>query len=287
MSLNKSFLRIDIFRHAFDSKLKHTLSEYLISTLSNMLGMNYASDHKLQTVEKDIQKYANDLANKLKNIIGEELVMEESFDMAMSLFVAALSPTMPNKEEPPNLATNKSAVVDIVANLCYPDGDMSPEEAKDLNIAMGDILASGSSSSILALIEKEPGMLRSLLQRRTSSKDILSTLTNASHSQGAQANIASDFAQFAGLALVGALGFAANFAAASVIGSVASVAVVPVTIVAVKYGSQIGEAIGSKMAEFDGEFKKHTSNLKEMVQNFVPTFKNPNLGKTNEVEKKK
>lgn len=286
MSLDKSFLRIDIFKHAFDSKLKHNLSEYLLSTLSNMLGLHYASDTKLQTVEKDIQKYANDLANKLKNLIGEEVIIEETFDMAMSLFVAALSPSMPNKEEPPNLANNKSAVVDMVANLCYPDGDISQSEAKDLEIAMGDILSSGHSASILSLIEKEPGMLKALLQRRSPSKEILSTLTNAAHSQGKQTNIASDFAQFAGLAALGAMGFAANFAAASFVGAVASVAVVPATIIAVKYGAQIGEAIGSKMAEFDGEFKQSSGKLKEMLQNFVPTFKKPNLGKSNEVEAK-
>jgi hypothetical protein len=184
MSLDKSLLRIDIFQYAMENTLKHSLSEYLISTVSNMLALHYASDKKLQTVEKDIQKYANDLANKLKNFIGEEVVLEETFDIAMSLFAMAIAPSMPNRDEPPSLMNNKSAVVDVVANLSYPDGDMSQEEAKDLDIAIGDILASGESSSILALIEKEPGMLRALLQRKTSSKDILSTLTQAANSQG-------------------------------------------------------------------------------------------------------
>ena len=286
MSLDKSFLKIDIFHHAMDSKLGHNLSECLLSTLSNMLGLHYASDKKLQTVEKDIQKYANDLGVKLKTYIGEEVILEDTFDMSMNLFAIAISPLMPSREEPPSLATNKSAVVGVVANLCYPDGDISADEAKDLDIAVGEIISSGNSATILALLEKEPGMFKALIKRKTSSKDILSNLSRAANAQVQKNGISSDFAQFAGLTVSSVLGFAANFAAAAYIDAVAAVAIIPTTVAAVKYGTQIGEAIGSKLAEFDGEFKKHTGNLKEMLQNFVPTFRKPSQGKTNIVEHK-
>lgn len=286
MTLDKSFLRIDIFKYVFDTKLKHNLSEYLTSTLSNMLGLHYASDPKLQTVEKDIQKYANNLADKIKNFLGEEVIIDESFDIAMTLFTIALSPSMPNREEPPNLNANKSQIVNMVAILCFPDGDIEQEEFKDLDIAIGDILTSNDSHSILAIIEKEPGILRSLLQKRSSSKDILSTLSKAANSRNKQNIISSDLVQFAGIAAMAVLALATNFAAAAYIDAVAAVAIIPSTIAAVKYGTKIGEAIGTKMAEFDGEFKKHSSNLKEIIQNFVPTFKNPNLGKANAIEKK-
>lgn len=286
MTLDKSFLRIDIFKNAFDVKLKHNLSEYLISTLSNMLGLNYASDQKLQTVEKNIQKYANDLAAKLQNYIGDEVILDDKFDIAMGLFIVALSPSMPNKEEPPSLNANKSAIVDVVANLCYPDGNMSQEEAHGLDMAIGEIIASGESSAILSLIEKEPGMLKALLQKRSSPNSIASTLSEASKSMNRKSFISAEFIQFAGIAAAAALGLAGNFAAAAYINAVAPVAIIPTTIAAVKYGTQIGEAIGSKIAEFDGEFQKHSGKLTEMVKNFVPTFKKPNLGKSNEIEKK-
>lgn len=280
MNIDKSFFRIDIFRFAMDNTLKNNLSEYLLSTISNMLAMHYASDAKLQN--EDIQKYAYGASYKIKLYVTEKVLVDETFDVAMELFIIAISASMPNRED---LINNKAPIVEMVSNLSYPDGDISKSEKANLSETIEGVLK--EDISVMNIMKDEPQILKSLLQKNTKPKDIISILQRASHSQKVQSNITQDFAQSAGLALCSVAGFAANFAIASYIGAISAVAIVPATIIAVKYGAEIGENIGKVMSSFEKEFVKQSENITNIVKDFIPTLTKTSIekAKTNEVDK--
>jgi|GEM_PF-5158766 len=285
MALDKSSLRIDIFRNALDINLKHNLTEYLLSTISNMLGLHYASDEKLRKVEQNVAKYADDLSTKLKHFIGEEVIIDDSFDMAMNLFITAISPSMPNREDPPSIKNEKATILDVIKNICYPDWDLTLGESEYLESLVGTILASPNKSSIINLIEKEPGIVKSMTQKNTSIKNAVDTLSQAALSKKQNYLISSEFAQFAGIAACGFIAAAGGFLAATIAQSIAAAAIVPTIVVSIKYGSRIGEFVGNKLSEFEKGSAQNTKNLTEIIQNFVPNLKQPALSVSHEVKR--
>lgn len=274
--LNKAFLRIDIFRSQMDNILSNNLSDYLLSTLSNMLGLHYATDEKLQKVEQDVSKYAGNIAKRVSDFLGEEVVLDETFEMAMNLFIVALSPTMPNREEPPNLKHNKEVLVNTVGNFCFGDNIANAAEMKELSKAIDNIVDSENASQMLDVISKHPSLLRGMVQQKLPPNQIKENLTKAANSNTKQSSILADYAMFAGIALCGTLGLAAGFAASTYIGAVASVSVIPAAAISLKFGTKLGENWGTKLAEFEGGFRTHSNNLSTMLGNFMPSMSKNN-----------
>ncbi len=272
--LNQSLLRIDIFRYCLDQEVKNNLSEYAISTLSNMLALYYASDEKLQKIQKDTQKYAEEIAGKLHRYLKEEIILDETFDVAMNLFAIAISPEMPYRDAPPILNQQKMAVIDVATNMCFGDQDISEAERKSISEVLAEILDSPNSDELLNLISSNPEIIRALIKRKTKSKDITGQLTNMANIKGKASTIATDFMQFSGLIMCGLVGFVSNLAAVHGVEAIAVVTVIPTSVVALKYGTKLGEVIGKKLSSFEKEFKEATSKFIEMVEEFTPDIKN-------------
>lgn len=272
MVLNKAFLKIDVFRSHMDNLLARNLSDYLLSTLSNMLGLHYAADEKLQKVEQDIPKYAGNLAKKLSDFLGEEVVLDETFDMAMNLFIVALSPTMPEREDPPSLKNNRDMVVSAVGNLCFGDDVADMSEKKKLASAIDNMIDDEKAHQMLGAVAEHPNLLRGMVQQNIPIDQIKSNMLKAANSSAKQNYILADYAMFAGIALCGALGLASGFAAATYVGAVASVSVVPAAAIALRYGTRIGENIGERLAEFEKDFKTSSKALSTMIGDFIPSM---------------
>lgn len=271
--LNQSLLRIDVFRYSLDKEVKNNLSEYALSTVSNMLALYYASDEKLQKIQQDIQKYSDEIATKLHRYLKEEVILDETFDVAMNLFAIAISPEMPEKEAPPSLSQEKNAVIDVTINVCFGDQDISEAERKSISELLSEILDSSNSDELLALISSKPEIVRALIKRKTNTKDIVGNLTNMANMAGKASTISTDFMQFSGLIMCGLIGFAANFAAVHSMEAIAAVTVVPTSVIALKYGTKLGEIIGGKLSHFEKDFKEATSKFIEMVEQFTPDIK--------------
>jgi hypothetical protein len=277
--LNQSLLRIDIFRYSLDQEVKNNLSEYVLSTISNMLALYYASDEKLQKIQKDIQKYAEEIAAKLHRYLKEEVVLDETFDVAMNLFAIAISPEIPDKEAPPNLSQQKNAIIDVAINMCFGDNDISDADRKNISEVLSEVLDSPNSDELLALISSKPEIVRSLIRRKTKAKDIVSNLTNIANMAGKASTISTDFIQFSGLIMCGLIGFVANFAAVNSMEAIAAVTVVPTSVIALKYGTKLGELIGKKLSSHEKNFKEATSKFIEIIEQFTPDIKSLGLEK--------
>ncbi|MGV2433313.1 MAG UNVERIFIED_CONTAM: RP853 family protein, partial [Rickettsiaceae bacterium] len=268
-------------------RLKQNLSEYLLSTLSNMLGLHYASDEKLQKVEKDINHYAEKIGDKLSRYFGHEVILSEGFEVAMELFIIAISPEGYDKDTPPSLINNKNQVVDVVQNLCFGDSDLSNGERQNIASLLGEIIDSPNAHSILSLIYKNPQILRALFQKKSNGKEILETLENAAKVSSKSRKVMEDFIQFAGIITCGIVCFAGNFAAAGLIAPVAAVAVIPTSIIALKYGSQIGEVVGQALAKFEPAFKETKSQLNAIMDQIIPDLKELDIVKNPEIKEYK
>jgi len=285
--LNQSLLRIDIFRYSMNCEVKDNLSEYALSTVSNMLALYYAADEKLQKIEPDIQRYANETAAKLARYLKEEVVLEESFDVAMNLFAIAIAPEMPKKETPPSLTQEKAAIIDVANNMCFNNQDISPSERQSLSEVLSAILDSPNSNEILDLISLKPQIVRALIRKRTKTQDIVSKLTDLANISGKATTISTDFMQFSGLIMCGLVGFASNLAAIHSMEAIAAVTVIPSSVIALKYGTQLGEAIGKKLASYETTFKEANGKFKEMMDNFTPDIKSLELVNEIKIEKAK
>jgi uncharacterized membrane protein (Fun14 family) len=247
-----------------------------------MLALYYASDEKLQKIQKDIQKYAEEIAAKLHRYLKEEVVLDETFDVAMNLFAIAISPEMPEREAPPDLAQQKNAVIDVATNMCFED--ISEAERKSISEVLNEVLDSPNSDELLALISSKPEIVRALIKRKTKVKDIVGNLTTMSNMAGKASTITTDFMQFSGLIMCGLIGFAANFAAVNSMEAIAAVTVIPTAVVALKYGTKLGEMIGEKLSHFEKDFKEATSKFVEMVEQFTPEIKSFGLDKSTKKE---
>lgn len=275
--LNKAFLRIDIFRAQMDNMLQDNLSEYLLSTLSNMLGLHYAADEKLQKVEQDIAKYAKNIAKRVSDFLGEEVLLEETFDMAMNLFIVALSPTTPPREEPPSLKNNKEVVVNSVGNFCFGDNVVDPSERKNLSRAIDNVIDSKNASEMINVISDHPNLLRGMVQKNIPDEQIKENMTKFAASNVKQNSILSDYAMFAGIAVCGAIGLGAGMLASAYIGAVASVSVVPAAAIALKFGTKLGEDVGEKLASLEKDFRIHSKKLSSMIGDFIPTIQSKEM----------
>ena len=254
-------------------EVKKNLSDYALATVSNMLALHYASDKKLQKIHKDIHHYAEEVAAKLRRYLKEEVILDETFDVAMTLFAVAISPEMPEREAPPDLSQQKNTIIDVASNMCFGDKDIGELERQSLAEVLSAVLDSPNSDEMLNLIVSRPEIVRSLIGKKTKTKDIVHNLSNMANMASKASTISTDFMQFSGLIMCGLIGFVANVAAVHSMEAIAAVTVVPTAVVALKYGTKLGELIGKQLSGLDTGFKKVTAQFTKMIEQFTPDLK--------------
>ncbi len=262
--LDRNFLRIDIFRSALDLEISENLSAYLLSTVSNMLALHYAADAALQKTQKNTHNYAEMLAKKLGRYIKPEVILDENFGSALSLFAAAIAPESPDKPK------NIGIVAEIANYACFEDENIAENERQALSKLIEEALEDPNSESIIDLISSRPEVVRALLRKKSKTKDIISDLAGIAASSGKAFSIASDLMQFSGLIACALLVFTANIALAQTMEAIAAAIVVPMSVATLKYGSMIGEIVGEKMAHYDGNIRAIKSQFKQLVVDYPP-----------------
>lgn len=278
--LDKSSIRVDIFSHSLSSILDDNLSSYLISTVSNMLALHYAIDNDLQKVEPSLQAYSQLCATRIKDFLQEKVVLEEKFNTAVGLFAIALTPEIPESEDLPsmNKLRDHERIMDVLG-LVALGMDISNAELRLFSDVMDVALGGADSEDILNLIQSKPEIIKAILKDRKSSakvgtKELAQKISDLAKSSSIATSITSDFAQLAGLVACSALAFAGNIVAVHSFESIAAAVIIPVTVVTLNYGTQIGEKLGSKLSEFENGFKAAKKEIDAILSNVIPTIEN-------------
>ena len=172
--INLKELRIDIFRYAIDSALRENLSEYFLSTISNMLAMNYMLDSSTSKSE-NIHEYASICATKLKNYLQSQILLEDSFSEALSLFVVAISPEVKEEQNHQLLdqLKDKSLVSSIVSSQCLSSLEASAKEHSAVAELVSEVLSNSGSQDLLDLMVSNPGLVLGIIRNRKTKKERL------------------------------------------------------------------------------------------------------------------
>ena len=270
--LDKSSIRIDIFAHSLRSILEDNLTEYLLSTVSNMLAIYYAADKNLQHTHPNAITYAELCTKRLKDFLQEKVILDETFDIAMQTFAIAITPDMPKTEDLPNM--NKLRDQEQVSEVIIAASlgtDIPEHEIKLLSDVLDIALDMDDANDIVSLMGAQPDVIKAILRgKKRSAMDIAIELSKAAKNTSKTNAIMSEFAQLAGLVTCSALAFAGNIVAVQSFEAIAAAVIIPVSVVALRYGAGLGEKIGAKLAEFDGSFKAMKAELTNMLPNLTP-----------------
>ena len=271
--LDKSLIRVDIFLHSLKSILEDNLTEYLLSTVSNMLALYYAIDNNLRKTHPNAHRYADLCTGRIKSFLQEKVILDETFDAALQTFAIAITADMPKTEELPSMNKirdqEKISEVIIAASI---GAEISNKELGLLNDVLDIAIGGDDASDIMNLIGAEPNIVLSILrQKKRNAKDIETELSKAAKNSSKASTITSEFAQLTGLVACSALAFAGNIVAIQSFEAIAAAVIIPMSVVALRYGAGLGEKIGSKLAEFDNNFKAIKEELISMIPDTAPS----------------
>ena len=259
--------------------LEDNLTNYLISTISNMLALNYLADSALRKAEPNAQKYADTCAGRIKMFLKEKVVLEETFDVAVEIFAVAITPNIPDTEDLPamNKIRDQEKTSEVIAMAAL--GVDAPDQELELMSDVVDIsLGMSDANDIISLIGSQPDMIKAILKSKSrkgevrKAEDIANELSKVAKNASKSRSIIADFAQLAGLVACSAMAFAGNIAAVHSFEAIAAAVVIPVSVITLRYGARIGEKLGEKLAEFEKDFKLVQSDMKDILSDIIPAI---------------
>lgn len=281
--LVKSFIRIDIFSYSLSSVLEDNLPHYIISTVSNMLALYYAADEGLRKIEPDLQKYSNKCAGRVKSFLQEKVILEEDFNTSISLFAIAITPRLPATEDLPSLnkVLDQEKASDVIG-LAILGEEADTEDLKLLCDVIDTIGEGAGAHNIIDFMGANPDIVLSLLRgKKRNIDEIADILTKAAITSAKAVSITADFAQIAGLVTCSMIAFVGNILAVSSFTSIAAAVIIPVSIAALKYGAELGEKIGAKLAKFEQGFKVADIESRDLLAAIGPHIEYENLQSMN------
>ncbi len=271
--------------------LENNLNNYLISSLSNVLTIDYVNRLR---AEPQIDKYAMKCVERLKNHLNHMVVTDESFSSTMSLFAIAL--TEEKKLDDESLKPeekNQDVIIDSM--LATQFGDLSPIEQKNIKEVLKNLLMGRDGKEIMNFINSDPKLFYSVIfsahREKAKQKDFMTTITNNLNKIIADTksinrkknNIKS---------LVGkitmVIGLAAIASAGAVIGGLVLPALlIPAAAITINLGPVIGEQLGEIIAKNNNLITKKQSNIKTFLTSINQPELEQNISQGKFMEQKK
>lgn len=294
MKNNINFLK-NIDNTPFLNKIKlhleNNLNNYLISSLSNVLTIDYVNRLR---AEPQIDKYAMKCVERLKNHLKHMVVTDESFSSTMSLFAIALTEEK-NLDDESLKPEEKNQDVIIDSMLATQFGDLSPIEQKNIKEVLKNLLMGRDGKEIMNFINSDPKLFYSVIfsahREKAKQKDFMTTITNNLNKIIADTksinrkknNIKS---------LVGkitmVIGLAAIASAGAVIGGLVLPALlIPAAAITINLGPVIGEQLGEIIAKNNNLITKKQSNIKTFLTSINQPELEQNISQSKFMEQKK
>ncbi len=272
----------DIDNSAFLNKIKsylgNNLNNYLITSLANMLAIDYA--HRLKQ-EPQIDEYVQKCVDRLKNHLKHMIVTDESFSEVMTLFAIAITD---KKEIDDELVNTQEKNQDIFIDdfVAAHFSDLSPAEQKNVKEILKTLLNGRDGKEIMNLINSNPKLFYSVVfsayKEKAKQKEILHAVTinlnkiiadtkSINRKKNNIKSITSKITMAAGLVAIASAG-------AFIGGLMLPALIVPAFALSVKFAPVVGERIGETIAQNNGMVQKKQTHLKE----FMASIAQPELG---------
>lgn len=266
-------ITVSIFTKALNASLSNNLSPQLCVSLVSIIAIDYMI--RLNATP-EIHQYATISAQKLRSFLGQKVITDDSFSTVLMLFSVVITDeettaknnnTVVNKQQPQE---SQDTVLETLIAMHFDDIDGQDKET--LKLVFKDLLTGENHYDIMNYIQSEPRVLRNaVMQAMKKSKKQEEINFNVRLEINKILNISaklekrtSTFAQAVGkistaiCALgVGALGVVTAGVALSII-------VVPVCILAIKYGPKIGEKLGETILNLDSNIKFERDRIYSM-----------------------
>jgi hypothetical protein len=277
---------IDILKNidnsAFLSKIKshlgNNLNNYLITSLSNMLAIDYVNRLKK---EPKIEEYVQKCVERLKKHLKHMVVTDESFAGVMTLFAIAITD---KKEIGDGLVNTQEKNQDILIDGLVADqfSDLSPTEQKNVKEVLRALLNGRDGKEVMNFIHSDPKLFYSVVfsayKEKTKQKEIMEVVTinlnkiiaDTKFINRKRNNIKTLTAKItmaAGLVAIASTGVFIG-------GLMLPALIVPAFALSAKFAPVVGEKVGEIIAQNNNMVQKKQTHLKEFMASIVQ----PELG---------
>lgn len=242
----------EIFFKPMKEHLNHNINEKSQRSISNLLAIDY--EHRLKS-EPEIYEYSDLCTNRLKDFLGEKVILDDSFPTLMKLFTVAITPQKDIENEDDLKNRTKNNTIDAIIENNF--AELKPEEKKVLRSILKDLLSGEKEKDVSNFISSNPKLFYSILISALKSKQkqkevveevnmhintILKKLNRLNKSKNKIKSISTKVTMAGGLFATASMGLLfGGFALPALI--------IPAAIGAIKYGPMIGDKIGGKISD--------------------------------------
>jgi hypothetical protein len=151
-------IQIKPFKEQITSSLGHLLPPKLISTLANMLAIDFATRQTGQPIDTQISYY---IQNLLRYITTSTKKFDDSFASATILFSVAITPPKDNHDiKSINQLQNKEEVASVCVEACMPEINL--EEKDSMKDALKILLDLEHADSLINFITDDPKLVSAI-----------------------------------------------------------------------------------------------------------------------------
>ena len=232
--------------------LDDNMEKGLISSIATLIAIDYKNRLKSNYAIAD---YAELCATRIKQHLGNKVVMDEDFSSAMTLFVVAITPEKNKSDDQNNLKEeHQDILIDSIIALQF--ADLNPKEQQNIRLLLRDLLKDPIGKALMNSISSNPKLFYSVVFSAIKSKqkqhDVLLSVTTHlkqifHHSNKADQSVINTQGLLTKLVVTGGI-LAASSLGAFISGISLPALAVPAMIVAVTVSSQLGQNIGYKVA---------------------------------------
>ena len=275
----------DINRSVFHKQIKiylsNNLSDYLISSLSNMLAIDYVNRLKQQP---QINEYVIKCVNRLKSHLKHLIILDEDFSSTMSLFAIAITEEKESDNKVINTtAKNQDILIESIIAVYF--GGLPIEEQKNIQELLKDLLGRGDNNKdIINFVGTDPRLFYSIVikahMEKTKQKEItefvaanVSKVINDIKAINKKKNNIKSLAEKV-IMSTSLIGIAS--AGAFIGGATLPAMVIPLVVTSLKVGPAIGERIGELASQTNANIQKREA----AVKNFIMSVTKPALSLT-------
>lgn len=293
---------IDILETPDASLVRKWISENLINNVTQDICLALANlitiDHNIRLkLEPNIIDHLNNCLKKLREFLGQKVITDTNFSVALMLFTVAISPTPIEYDKKENiLDKSENVVIEALINSHF--NTVNLEERKLLKLILKDLLKGRNSHEIINVMQCEPELFRStVLNAMKKYRTLTDISANIKSEVNKIANVivkhnkkVETFKQTTSKILTAVCSIALGAISVVTAGAALALVVVPASILVVSYAPKLGEKLGEMILNTDKfvitEQKKITllkTKMRTDHYEFLTLQKSSELSKENEI----
>lgn len=257
-----------LFKKDIINNFINNLTEITCSTLANMLAIDYAI--RLNS-KPEAKRYINICISRLKNYLRLRVINDDSFSLALKLFVIMITPEDENNQ---NISEQSQDIVaENLVEVYFGVEKISSEEKTKIKNVFKVLIKEKNFDEIINYTQSYAKLFRTSLRygiNKYKTPNEISVYIQQEFSKVLE--ISSEFTRRSNF-FKQTTGKIAGAACALLVGAISvvtagaafSIVVLPVSIFAVKYAPKIGEKIGELILNNDKAIKLGHNNINQII----------------------